>query len=655
LSQVSIPAPQTPQARVLSGSFILLTGSGLVTAVNFAYNIAVARFLGPNAFGDASAVYTLLILISAVTLSFQIVSAKVVAQQESPEMKAAAYRGFHKSAWRAGILIAVFFLVFRGVISSYLNLHGTLLITWLALGIAFYVPLGSRRGYLQGACGFKQLASSMVLEGLVRLFGSLIMIMLGYDVVGVIAANSVAVAVAYLAAAPKLPAVSTQSIHIPDAFREAMQAIVFFVGQVVINNCDIVVVKHFFAPTSAGLYAAIALVGRVVFAFSWAVINTMFPIVAGTRLHERKNHAVLVTSLSLVFGIGATISPVLRLGPAWIWTSLFGAQFSIAGPHGLPFLLALYAATAGLYSLSVVMIAYEMAYKIANTSWLQLAFSVVLIASIYRYHSSLEQVIWVQMVMMLFLFAAVAAPFLWKVFSGNREITLDTLPSDEIRTIRRVTEDEVIAEFLHNDFQNQEFEEYRSSLSSLVSKPNFLNADENAKRRALLFIRHGSLWRELPRTTEWFEVAIREQDLTKIRMFPRAHWRKIARGNYAIQQISKSIASGRAKGVVDEVFLAKIEDLRKHLPKESNPGAVLLIGMTEAGPFTVLDGNHRLMAATLTPGTMGKLRFYCGLSPDMINCCWYKTNFSTLIRYGTNRIRHGVHDPASDLERLLEN
>lgn len=36
------------RARILSGSFILLTGSGLVSGLNFAYNIAVARFLVPR-------------------------------------------------------------------------------------------------------------------------------------------------------------------------------------------------------------------------------------------------------------------------------------------------------------------------------------------------------------------------------------------------------------------------------------------------------------------------------------------------------------------------------------------------------------------------------------------------------------------------------
>ena len=72
---------KTLQARIVSGSVVLLSGSGLTTAINLSYNIVLARFLGPQGFGHATAVYTLLTLISAVTLSFQIISAKMVAKQ----------------------------------------------------------------------------------------------------------------------------------------------------------------------------------------------------------------------------------------------------------------------------------------------------------------------------------------------------------------------------------------------------------------------------------------------------------------------------------------------------------------------------------------------------------------------------------------------
>ncbi|HEY7414330.1 MAG TPA: hypothetical protein VH593_03990, partial [Ktedonobacteraceae bacterium] len=195
---------KTLQARILSGSVVLLSGSGLATAINLLYNIAVARFLGPMGYGHATAVYTLLILISAVTLSFQIVSAKIVAQQGSAEGKSAAYRDFHRCSWACGILIALFLFVFQRAVSDYLNLPTPVLVALIAIGAAFYVPLGSRRGYIQGAYGFRLLATNLVLEGAIRLGGSLLLMMLGLDVRGVIAANAAAVAVAYLAAVPKL-------------------------------------------------------------------------------------------------------------------------------------------------------------------------------------------------------------------------------------------------------------------------------------------------------------------------------------------------------------------------------------------------------------------------------------------------------------------
>ncbi len=648
------PESKTLQARVLSGSFILLTGSGLVTAINFAYNIAVARFLGPTAFGHATAVYTLLILISAVTLSFQIVSAKAIAQQSSLERKSTAYRGFHKSAWECGIIVALLLLMFQKAIAGYLNLPSPILVVLLAVGVAFYVPLGTRRGYIQGAYGFHSLASNLVLEGLVRLGGSLLLIWLGFGVPGVVTANAAGVAVAYFAAAPKLAPGVPSELHLPDAFREALQAIVFFAGQVLINNCDIELVKHFFPPTSAGLYAAVALVGRVVFAFSSAIINTMFPLMAGTRSEQRKDHSVLTTSLLLVFGIGSVIAVGLRLAPAWIWTALFGSQFAIAGKHGLPYLLALYAATTVVYSLSVVIIAYEMSYKIANTSWVQLAFSGVLVAGICRFHSSLQEVIWIQLVLMSVLLIVLAVPFLWKTLINPQNMQPEPA-ARMIRIIRRVSEDEVVAEFLKSDFDNSAFEQYQESLRELVMKPRLDDDAENAKRRALLFIRHLPLWRELPSGTEWFEVEIRPPDLAQIRVFPRAMWRKLAGGNFAITAVAERIRDCRSHDASVRTFLSKINALRDWLRKDAQPGAVLLIGLNESEPLTILDGNHRFVAATLTsPETMEKFKFFCGLSPRMAECCWYETNFATLCRYGANRLTNLVHDAEAELERLLQ-
>jgi O-antigen/teichoic acid export membrane protein len=644
---------KTLQARILSGSFVLLLGSGLTAAINFAYNVAVARFLGPTAFGHATVAYTLLTLMSAVTLSFQIVPAKVVAQQSTPEAKSAAYRGFHRAAWGCGLLVAFLLVLFQTAVANFLKLPTPILVDLIAVGAAFYVPLGSRRGFIQGAYGFRSLSANLVLEGLVRLCGSLLMVMLGGGVIGVVAANAAAMAVAYFAAAPRLAPPVPSHIHFSYALRESVQALVFFAGQVLINNCDIILVKHFFSPALAGLYAAVAMVGRVIFSFSQAVVNSMFPLVAGTGDEERRDLKVIATSLLLVLGIGCSVALALRFAPASIWTSFFGPGFAVAGTYGMPYLLSLYAITTVLYCLSVVVITYEMSYKIANTSWIQLAFSGILVAGICAFHSSLRQVILVQLVLMGTLLILVALPFLF-----NALVVSERMPrlsnGRPIRLIQRVTEDEAIAEFLKSEFYRPVFREYQDALQGIVVNPNLLDTSENAKRRALFFIRHFALWKELPAGTEWYEVEIGEADLEKIRVFPRAQWRNFAPRTFSIIEVAERMR--KRQGIDTSAFQSKIETIGTRLLRpDDDLGTVLLIGVNENEPLTVLDGNHRLVASMLTsPRRTHRLRFLCGFSPRMTECCWYETNLATLFRYGKNVLRHLVHDHEAELERLLQ-
>jgi O-antigen/teichoic acid export membrane protein len=643
----------TLQARIVSGSVVLLSGSVLTTGINLVYNIFVARFLGPQGFGQATAVYTILTLISAVTLSFQIVAAKLVAQQSTPEGKAPVYLGFHRCAWVCGVLIALILLLFQKAIAAYLNLPGSSLVALLAIGAAFYVPLGCRRGFIQGTYSFRQLATNLVVEGLFRLVGSVFAILLGLGVEGVIAANTAAVIVAYFTSPLKRTAWVSSPLRFSHALRETSQALVFLSGQVLINNCDIVLVKHFFFAKEAGLYAAVAMVGRVIFAFSSAVVNSMFPLVAGTRDEERRNLRVIATSLLLVLVAGSVLALGLGFAPARVWTALFGSGFEIVGKYNLPYLLALYAVTTIVFSLSVVIIAFEMSYKIANTSWVQLAFSVLVIVAICRFHSSLREVVLVQLILMVALLICVAIPFLVGSLATRTNLH-QSRTFRPARVIRCVSENEVIAAFLKSDFHSREFSDYQESLREVVNTPDLENMGDNAKRRALLNLRHLALWNEIPAGTEWYELKIDEPDLGQIRAFPRANWRKLARGNFSVTEIAETMRT--RQDLVGDSFLSKMTAIGDQLQQvETGFSPVILIGLDEREPLTVLDGNHRLVAAILgSPSGLKKLRFLCGLSPRMKECCWYNTNLLTLFRYGRNMLARVLRNPEAELANLLQ-
>jgi len=636
--------------KLLGGSLTMLAGSGLVGVTNLIYNVLTARMLGPTGFAHATAVYTLLMLTSAITLSFQVVCAKYVASHDTGEDKSSIFASLHLRAWMAGIAIGLLLFLFNRAITDYLNLPDPVLISLLALGMAFYIPLGVRRGYIQGVHAFSSLAINFMLEGVVRLGGAYLLIRIGLGVKGAVLASVIAVIASYFLAKPSPAWNAAPSPRIPIAFGEGVQAIVFFSGQVVINNFDIVLVKHFFAPEQAGIYAAVSLVGRLVNMCAWSVVNAMFPVSAAARQSDREARPVLFMSLGLVFLILSVLILGLWAIPSFLWRTLFGSHFELGNYGGLAALLILYAVTTGIYSLSSVMITYEMSRKIANTSWAQLAFSGVLVLGICVFHQSLRQVIMVQLVLMVILLVMVALPLLRREINQPEDIGKYSCLS----ILRSLSEHEVVAEFLRSEFHHPEFEEYRQEFDHIVNHPTLESHRENALRRALLFLRRGAMWRELPEDTQWFEVILTRSDLARIRFFPRAQWRRVAEGSFYLTDMVESLRQKWQESPDDE-FFRKLDRIRNSVHDSVNP-TVLLIGLDDRSPLTILDGNHRMAAAMLSqpPADLERFQFICGLSPSMTRCCWYRTNVNTLSRYLTNLLRHVFYDPESDIGRFQE-
>jgi O-antigen/teichoic acid export membrane protein len=647
------------QSRILGGSLVMLVGSGLVSLVNFGYNVAVARLLGPGAFGHAAAAVTLLMLVSAITLAFQLVCAKLVARCATPGARSAIFSLLLRRAWMTGLLLGSGLALLSGVVASYLNLPSPSLVIVLAAGVAFYVPLGVRRGGFQGVCAFSRLTVNFVVEVLLKFFGAIVLIELGYGVQGAVAAIAASVVLAYF-----LPFTPAELKASPEpgqtaSFREGMQAIVFFVGQVVINNVDILLVKHFFQAETAGLYAAIALVGRVVYMLSWSVASAMFPISAGAKLEDR-NPSVLMVPLTMVLGIALAFSSGLALFPHLALRLVFGGNFNAAA-HGLEPLLSLYAAATGLYSLSVVLMTYEMSRKLVNSGYVQLFFSGAIVLGICSFHSSLRQVVVVQLVLMVLLLIACALPFYVSRPQRGGERQPMAMPASpelpagaSLERLRRVAEAEVIAHFLRNEFHHAEFDADRERFWPLVMDADIGNETENALRRALLFRRRGTMWRELPADTQWWEVALSACAVENLRVFPRAQWRKLASGSYLLRDIVARIRSNHFRGRTS-VFLQHIRQFSEYLRTHASHSSILLIGIDEKQPLTILEGNHRVTAAMLASPqvVLQRFRFYCGFSPRMTECCWYLTSLATLYRYARNRLKILMYDREADIARLL--
>src|SRR5262245_32392035 len=346
LLTVTNPSPlKSSQAVVLGVIVIMLLSTTLVSVMNFGYNAVMARMLGPSRFGQVTASVTLLMLASAVTLAFQLVCAKFVARNPAPGAQAGVYRSLLGKAWLVSLTLGGTLFLTQKPIADYLRMPDSRILAILAVGIAAYVPLGVRRGAMQGLCSFRRLAASFIVEAGARLLCGVLLVSIGYGVFGAVGAISASVLSAFLL--PRMDPRLHVKTHPGSAasFGEGIQAIVFFVGQVIISNIDILLVKHFFVPEAAGLYAAVALVGRLLYFASWSVVSAMFPVSAAAKPQE-ENARVVLAPLLTVLGLSLAFILLLGLFPHLVMHTSFGLEFHQAEP-----LLVLYATATGIYSL----------------------------------------------------------------------------------------------------------------------------------------------------------------------------------------------------------------------------------------------------------------------------------------------------------------
>ena len=154
----------------------------------------------------------------------------------------------------------------------------------------------------------------------------------------------------------------------------------------------------------------------------------MFPVSAGTG-EARQVRALLALPLLMVTGMSVAFVLFLAAFPQLVFRSLFGAHFHAASTQGLNWLLSMNAAATGVYAISVVLITYEMSRRIANTGWLQLVVSGLIVLGITCFHSTLMEVIVVQQILRILLLCAVSYPFLRSWVTAGRRLHEEIAPS----------------------------------------------------------------------------------------------------------------------------------------------------------------------------------------------------------------------------------
>ncbi len=407
----------SPRGGLFSSSALLFASATIVNAGNYIFNLVLGRWLGPSAFADLSLIVTLFLVVSFITVGFQQTAAKFSATHTAAQNLsglAGMRRWMRRWALAAGVVLLAVLAFGAPLWQQFFHTASFWPFIILGIGLPFYLVQGVDRGVLQGQTRFKLLAASYQVEMWVRLFGAVVLVAVGWAVYGAVGAISLSLVAAWLVgrqAKTGLPggeAISAEERRLILLFTGPV--LIAEISQILINHSDILIVKHFFAPEPAGQYAALALIGRMVFFATWSVVIVMFPIVAQKQERGEDHRHLLRISLAMVLTVSIAIIAASLLFSELIVGLLFGQAYLVIAP-----LLWLYAIATALYALSNVVVTYHLSLGNGTGTMFAVTAGVVQVVGLWIFHTNLHQIVMVQIGIMIILFVALLIWDQWLV------------------------------------------------------------------------------------------------------------------------------------------------------------------------------------------------------------------------------------------------
>ena len=168
--------------------------------------------------------------------------------------------------------------------------------------------------------------------------------------------------------------------------------------QIIINNSDILLVKHYFESEQAGLYASLALIGRVVYFVAWMFVMLLLPKVIRLKKEGFDTKPILLKYVGYITVLSATIVSGAFLFPTLVVQLMFGDEYIAIAP-----LLWQYALATSVFAIANIFAYYFLSIGQYFPVVVSGLLGLTQIALIVFFHDSLAQVVQVQIITMFVL------------------------------------------------------------------------------------------------------------------------------------------------------------------------------------------------------------------------------------------------------------
>ncbi len=395
---------------LLKDNFTLFSTMLLAFAINYFFHFYVGKTLGPKEYGTFGALLSIVYIIVMPLMAIQTTLSKYVAELSVKSDKLELRYLFFRSLKKIGIfglIVSVLFLAFSPALSSFLkiNLVSPLIILGSSIVFAFLVSV--IRGFLQGLQKFKLLGLTFLIESLSKIFLGIPLIILGFGVNGAIGGFALSfflplLVLVYFAKRGFFKG-GSKKFNTMQIYRYSFPVLIMLLVLTGLYSWDVILVKRFFDPISAGQYAALSLFGKIIFFATLSISMVMFPKILELNSENRNTITLLIKSILIALFLGLSVSLLYFLIPNFIITMLFGEEFLVISPF-----LWVFGMIMTIFSICYLISFYNMALHRLKFLYLIAFFNLMEIILINLYHRSLEQIIIILMIIMVLLLISLA-------------------------------------------------------------------------------------------------------------------------------------------------------------------------------------------------------------------------------------------------------
>mgnify|MGYP001171355039 CR=1 FL=1 len=398
-------------------SAIVMVGSMGANVGSYLYHLVMGRLLGPIAYGELSSLLSIFYIFSVPLNVGAIVLVKFISSMKARD-DLGQVRTLFLKVTKASVIGSIIGLplmyVLAPFISGFLRIQSNFLFLLVYITFAFSLLTVIASSALQGYQKFLWVSIFGAGTILFKLAISIPAVQWGvYGVLLAIVITGVVMYALYLIPLRFMFLVKAKKLTLTtrEAFTYAIPSLCIILGMTSLYSTDMILVRHFFTAHEAGLYASLAVLGKVIFYASSAISIVIFPVLSERTAKGEKGTKLIFIGLGTVAAVSAGITFFYFAFPEFIIKIFFGSSYIQGAP-----LLGLFGIFLVLYSIGNMFATIFMALGKLTIWYVPILCAAIQIVGINLYHDSVMSVIWVNIITSLVLVLSLLGYYMKRIY-----------------------------------------------------------------------------------------------------------------------------------------------------------------------------------------------------------------------------------------------